>query len=447
MHLQRYLLTRIILVALLCLWVIGSYALYQSHQQTIKVSRQLAESLAKHLEAQLLLSQAGIGRASPFPDFDSWKQHTSIQPGACIVYAALDHDKSRSLCNGSKAMLKDWPIAFETFYRSFFQPGQSVERAVAPNSRHYGNVTVTPSAEQEVAEAWQFSCNLMSLSAITVLAVTLLVYLSIRRALQPTLTIVDGLEKLESGLLSYRLPTFELIEWQRIASAINQLATSQQQLRSERQRLIGKMLELQEQERRELAGELHDEFGQCLAAINAVTTSIKQSATVKCPTLLEDAERIGRITHHMQFSIRAMLRRLRPTEWDELGLAASLSSLLVFWNGHACGKTHYALTITDSVEEIKETQALFLFRAVQECLTNVAKHADATQVDISLAVTSNQVKLNVIDNGKAAALPFSPSPGMGLLGIRERAEALGGKLTLSIVEPHGLQVSLTLPTQ
>ena len=90
-------------------------------------------------------------------------------------------------------------------------------------------------------------------------------------------------------------------------------------------------------------------------------------------------------------------------------------------------------------------QALFLFRVVQECLTNVAKHADATQVDIRLAVTSNQAQLNVIDNGRATALPFDHSSGIGLLGIRERAEALGGKSHLSINEQHGLWVSLTLP--
>lgn len=444
MNLQRYLITRMMLVALLCLWAVGSYALYQSHRQTEQASRQMAESLAKHLVSQLLLSRAGIGQANPFPDFDSWKQHTTIPPGACIVYTASDNAKSRSLCNGGKSMPNAWPAAFEVIYRWIFQPGLTMERPVAPNGRLYGNVTVTPSVEMEIAEAWRQSRSLMSLSGITVFAVSLLVYLSIRRALQPAASIVDGLEKLESGLLSFRLPAFELNEWRRIAGAINRLADGQQQLLSERQKLIGNMLELQEQERRELAGALHDEFGQCLAAINAVAASIKQTAVAQCPTLLEDSERIARITQHMQLAIRTMLQRLRPPEWDELGLGASLTGLVAAWNGHAGGQTRYVLTMT-GLQDIQEPQALCLFRATQECLTNVAKHADATQVDISLTVASDQVLVTVTDNGIAAALPFANTAGIGLLGIRERAAALGGQLQLSIVEPHGLQVSLALP--
>ncbi|MGY6277428.1 ATP-binding protein [Methylomonas sp. MgM2] len=445
MQLQSYLLTRIILVVLLCLGMIGSYALDQSHRQAVQVSRQLAESLARHLESQLLLTQAGIGRANPFPDFDSWKQHASIQPGTCVVYTPVSQVTPRSLCNGDKSLSKDWPNAFAAVYRLLLEPGLPVEQTVAPNGRHYGRVTVSPSAEQEIAQAWRYSRSLMSLSGATVLAVSVLVYLVMRRALRPSLIIVDGLKKLEGGLLSFRLPAFELNEWQSIASAINQLAASQQQLLSERQRLIGKMLELQEQERRELAGELHDEFGQCLAAINAVAASIKQTAAEKCPGLLEDGERIGRITGHMQLAIRAMLQRLHPPEWHELGLAASLSGLVASWNGHAGAKTRYALTVSGNVQEIQETPALFIFRAVQECLTNVAKHAEATQVDIRLTVTSDRILVEVTDDGKAAALPFAGSAGIGLLGMRERAEALGGRAALSIQQPHGLRVSLTLP--
>ncbi len=286
MNLQLHLLSRIAAVALLCLLVIASYALYQSHRQAAQTTQQMAESLGKQLELQLLLINSGIGQANPFPDFELWKQ-TGGQPGVCIAYRATDNTVTRSLCNGTKPIDADWPAAFEKVYRLIFSPGLPKVRSIALNGRVYGALNITTSAELEIEEAWNKTLSLMALSTVTVLAVCLLVYLSISRALRPAKTIVAGLEDLESGHFAYRLPTFELKEWRRIASAINQLAASQQQLLEERQTLIVKLINLQEEERRYLASELHDEFGQCLAAINADATSIRQTAVQQCPGLID----------------------------------------------------------------------------------------------------------------------------------------------------------------
>ena len=145
---------------------------------------------------------------------------------------------------------------------------------------------MTPSAEMEIAQAWDNLCSLLGLSAMTVLAVCLLVYLSISRALRPAKIIVQDWRVWKKEH-DYRLPSFELIEWQCIATAINQLAASQQQLLAEHQKLAVQMIDVQEEERRYLARELHDEFGQCLAAINAVAASIAQTAEQQCPSLGE----------------------------------------------------------------------------------------------------------------------------------------------------------------
>ena len=304
---------------------------------------------------------------------------------------------------------------------------------------------MTPSAELEIADAWDKTLSLMALSTVTVSAICLLVYLSISRALKPAQTIVAGLEHLESGHLDFRLPPFELDEWHRIASAINQLATSQQQLLEERQKLAVKLIDLQEQERRYLARELHDEFGQCLAAINAVASSIKQTATLQCPDLMAEADHIGRITAHMLDGVRDLLGRLRPAEFDELGLAASLNSLVAGWNGRSSGKTRYHLSITGDCSPLPETLAVALFRITQECLTNIAKHAKASSVGISLTIDNEAAVLNIQDDGVARQLPFAGVAGIGLLGIRERVTALHGQLRLAIAEPHGLIVEARLP--
>ncbi|MDP1771646.1 MAG: histidine kinase [Methylobacter sp.] len=444
MNLQLHLLSRIAMVALLCLLVIASYSLYQSHRQAEQTTKQMADGLGKQLESQLSLIEAGIGHTNPFPDFELWKQ-TGNQPGVCVAYAAADSARSHSVCTGTKPIEADWPTGFETVYRWIFNPGWQAARSIVSRGRVYGSLTVTPSAELEITEAWNKIRSLMALSTITVSAVCLLVYLSISRALRPAQTIVAGLEDMETGHLAYRLPPFELNEWQRIAAAINQLAASQQQLLEERQKLVVKLINLQEEERRYLARELHDEFGQCLAAINAVATSIKQTAAQQCPGLIDEADHISRITSHMLDGVRDLLGRLRPAEFDELGLAASLNSLVAGWNGRGGGKTRYRLSINGDCVALPEAQAVTLFRIAQECLTNIAKHAAASSVSISLTISPEEAILAVEDDGVATELPFAEVAGIGLLGIRERVTALHGQLSLAIAEPHGLIVEVRLP--
>ncbi len=444
MNLQLHLLYRIAMVALLCLLVIASYSLYQSHRQAEQTTKQMADGLGKQLESQLMLTEAGIGHTNPFPDFELWKQ-TGSQPGLCVAYAASDSEMSHSVCTGTKPIEADWPAGFEAVYRRIFNPGWQAVRSIVSRGRIYGSLTVTPSAELEIAEAWNKIRNLMALSTVTVSAVCLLVYLSISRALRPAQIIVAGLEDLETGHLAYRLPPFELNEWQRIAVAINQLAASQQQLLEERQKLVVKLINLQEEERRFLARELHDEFGQCLAAINAVATAIKQTAAQQCPELIDEADHISRITAHMLDGVRDLLGRLRPAEFDELGLTASLNSLVAGWNSRGGGKTRYRLSIHGDCAALREAQAVTLFRIAQECLTNIAKHAAASSVSISLNISPEAAILTVEDDGIAAELPFADAAGIGLLGIRERVAALHGQLGLAIAKPHGLIVDVRLP--
>lgn len=443
MNLQLHLLSRIAAVALLCLLVIASYALYQSHRQAEQATKQMTESLGKQLESQLMLTNAGIGRINPFPDFEFWKQ-TGGLPGVCVAYAAADNTLSRSLCIGAKPTEADWPAGFETAYRWIFNPELKSMRPIAWHGAVYGSLTVTPSAEQEIAEAWNKTRSLMMLSTVTVSAVCLMVYLSISRALRPAQTIVSGLADMETGS-AYRLPVFELNEWRRIGLAINRLVDSQQQLLEERQTLAVKLINLQEQERRYLARELHDEFGQCLAAINAVASSIKHTAAQQCPDLVDEAEHISRITAHMLDSVRNLLGQLRPAEFDELGLPASLNSLVAGWNGRSGGKPRYRLNISGDCASLPEAQAVALFRIAQECLTNIAKHAAASKVSINLAITSEAAVLTIEDDGMATQLPFADTAGIGLLGIRERLTALHGRLNLALAAPRGLIVKAWLP--
>lgn len=444
MNLQFHLLSRITVAALMCLLFTATYVLYHSDRQARQATQNTAEALGKQLEIQLMRITAGVGQANRFPDFDLWKQ-TASAPGICVRFVATGNAAARSLCNGATPAGLNWPVGFETFYRRLFNPGFEITRPVVFNNRVYGSLTVTPNAEMEITHAWENIRSLLGLSAVTVLAVCLLVYLSINRALQPARIIVAGLESMEKGNLAYRLPPFELIEWQRTAAAINQLAASQQQLLAERQKLAVKLINLQEEERRFLARELHDEFGQCLAAVNAVAASIAHTAEQQCPVLVGEADHISRIAQHMMDNVRDLLRRLRPAELDELGLAAGLNSLVSGWNTRGGGKIRYQLNIAGDCALLPEPLTVTLFRVTQECLTNIAKHSAAANAKVTLKITAEEAALTVEDDGIAAELPFPDGPGIGLLGIRERVIALHGQLTLTTAQPHGLIVEAWLP--
>jgi signal transduction histidine kinase len=443
MKLQVHLLLRIIATALLCLLVTASLLLYRSDRQARLDAWHVVDNVGRQLELQLLKWGATLRLDNPFPDFGAW-QPDALGAGDCVVFDAEKGQQPRRFCNGVESATAAVPVLFEDIYRLFFIPGQTASRPVVFHKHRYGLLTAVPSGRRELAEAWTEINSLMTLSMLMVGTVCALVYWNVSRALAPSRLIVAGLEDMEHGNLSHRLPPFQLEEWRSIGEAINHLAAAQQQLLAERRDLAVKLMRLQEDERRDLARELHDEFGQCLAAINALTLSIAQGAQDRCPELALEAERIGEISQRLLDGIRRLLCRLRPAELDELGLEASLNSLIAAWRTTHRGQTTYALAITGNCALLPETLSTALFRSTQEALTNVAKHAGATRVSIELNVTGDDTRLRIADNGRATEVPGKY--GVGLLGMRERIGALQGRLELRLASPQGLVVDIRVPS-
>jgi two-component system sensor histidine kinase UhpB len=119
--------------------------------------------------------------------------------------------------------------------------------------------------------------------------------------------------------------------------------------------------------------------------------------------------------------------------------------LIAGWNARSRGSPRYRLAMAGDCSVLPESQAITLFRIVQECLTNIAKHSKAANAEVELAVSKGKVTLTIRDDGIATRLPFAEGSGIGLLGIRERIAALQGSLTLATAQPHGLIVTVGLP--
>ncbi len=404
----------------------------------------MLEAAGKYLEIQGLRVDANILPSHQFPDFDVWKQtHPSL--GVCLKYVSPNREYSHGLCQGEELGDKRWPAIFERCYRKLFNPGTELTRKLVFHGKNYGTLAVTPSADSELAKAWDSLTQLLGLSALTTLAVCVLVYYAIYLALRPGAFIVDSLHIMQADNAEYLLPPFKLMEWRQIGSAINQFVNTQKTLFAERQNLISKMMRVQEDERRYLARELHDELGQCLAAVKAICASLKQSAEADCPKLVPEIEQLAKVNKHTMETVRLLLTRLRPAELADLGLESCLRAMVAEWNRQQAGKNHCRLVIHGNCARLREPLPIVLYRIVQECLTNISKHSSATQSAVTLEATASLVSLVVQDNGNAAALPLAESKGMGLAGIRERVASLDGRMMLALGDTGGFIVKIALP--
>jgi signal transduction histidine kinase len=205
--------------------------------------------------------------------------------------------------------------------------------------------------------------------------------------------------------------------------------------------LSDRLVSAQEEERRRLARELHDELGQSLTAVNTylwlVERSVGDDATLR--------QRLGEARHVVSRtlgSMRELSQLLRPSVLDDLGLIPSLESdLAAFERRHGVRATLTAEGLPERLSPALETA---LYRITQEALTNVARHARATRVRVALATMRGELRLEIEDDG--VGLPRAAGPGrrgLGLVGIRERARAFGGALELD--DGPGTRLRVRLP--
>jgi two-component system sensor histidine kinase UhpB len=247
-------------------------------------------------------------------------------------------------------------------------------------------------------------------------------------------------------LLSIGLSWFAFRRTREARRELNQRIRAQSkiaELLNHNRDLSQRLILVQENERRALARELHDEFGQNCTAIRAEASYIMHSTVTN--DVSASAQRIAQAAETLANLVRDILRRLRPVNLDSLGIESALQELCESWEkqtGIACG-----LITCDIPVQLSDSTSITVFRIVQESLTNVKRHAEATQVRISLYQESGYEKLvlNIQDDGRGMLKPEGPHCGFGLLGMRERIAALHGSIAIFSEIGSGLQITVELP--
>ena len=307
-------------------------------------------------------------------------------------------------------------------------------------------IRADPSAE--ITEAWLETRNFLLLLLLFTALANLLIYIYLGRDLAPIEAILSGLERIERGDYRLRLPEFNSVEFSRISERFNHLAGVLLQNREENRRLTRRSLEIQEEERRRLAQELHDELGQSLSAITAIATSMEQSGSKTGQNVVESTRIIKTIADDMYGVARGMIRQLRPAVLDELGLVPAIQQLVDEWNS-AHADTFCHLEINADCSMPADVVKINIYRIIQESLTNAARHSSAKNVYISLdnsRKNSSDLVLEISDDGQGFD-PGKTRKGMGLSGIRERVDSMGGEFHLATEVNKGVKIAIILPVE
>jgi signal transduction histidine kinase len=445
---------RVVALAAFCFLAASAYIVFDSDRTARAKANTIAEIVAKDLELQKNQLHWVKTSLNPFPDL----QRIAIPlmaPGLCIAYRTRGGETLQRLCSGAQADEISAPALFSTLYRSIFDTGDEATHQVLFENRIEGMTAVTLDPASLIGQSWRETSRLLTVMAVTLAALCALVYAALARALRPAGLIVSGLKRLAANDLSARLPAFDLAELSAIRNVFNTLAETLQATLAERKELTKRLIAVQDEERTHLARELHDEFGQCLAAIGAVAASAGQTAQAECPALVLECQTIAKTTAHMMETLRGALVRLRPPDVEELGLVASLESLVAGWNNRSGGRTRFEFEVSGSFDSLPLLFGANLYRIAQEGITNAAKHAEAAWVGLHLrmheadATSADcgpaEIELTVADDGKAPGTGLASKPGLGLTGMRERIAALGGRLNVEPRCPAGLILQAVIP--
>jgi two-component system sensor histidine kinase UhpB len=310
-------------------------------------------------------------------------------------------------------------------------------------------LTIVSHPDDEMQEIWDGIVNQLTLSLILALVLFVATSLVVRRALTPLDALSRAMADIEAGNYQTRVAPDGAPELAALCARLNHLATTLDHALEDRRRLAERIVSLQDTERKEIARELHDEFGPYLFALRAHASAVSRLAghdAVDTKALSKHGGAILAQVDALQQFNRRVLERLRPVGLADFGLSKAIEVLIRLWR-----ESHPDIAIESRISlahtRLGESADLTVYRVVQEGLTNAFRHAGATTVSVSIesvtgASKRDAVLVRVHDNGHG----FDPNSnlGFGLTGMRERVWAMGGTLNIDS-DKGGVTVEALIP--
>jgi len=227
----------------------------------------------------------------------------------------------------------------------------------------------------------------------------------------------------------------------------SQLLEQSDRLQEQLRRLSRQILSAQEDERKKISRELHDVIAQTLTGINVRLATLKREAAINTKGLDRNIARTQRLVEHSVNIVHQFARELRPAVLDDLGLIPALHSFMKNFTARTGVRTR--LTAFAGVEQLDTAKRTVLYRVAQEAMTNVARHAKASRVEVSIQKLPDGICMRVKDDGRSfrveRVMHSRSRKHLGLLGMRERLEMIGGRLGIESVAGSGTAIEAKIP--
>jgi len=444
LRLQLHLILAVLIAAFSALLVV------QRVEDTRRSVREEVEA-ASIVASQVLTRVGWIYEQSGIPGMETFLRRLGHVRGNDI---SLFDDTGKLIYSSPRATYKSGRDAPAWFSKLVTPPTQANVIELSG-----GRIVLQADASRSVLDGWDDLVRVVGMAALGLLLANALAYVLAGRALRPLGQVVEGLRRIGAGDYSTRLPAFSGAEARSIGEAFNRMAqvvqesvdarrvAAEAQARLAQSRELTQIIQARiEQERAAIARELHDELGQQVTAIKSAGVSIAQRVRGQDPALEQAASLVVETASQIYGDVHRIIARMRPLPLDQLGLGEAVNDLMGDWRlQHP--SVEFSLDVQRLPPDLGDTLSTAAYRIVQEAVNNALRHAAATRIRIQMQVDGVDLLIRVTDNGRGLPLDWRRPGHYGVLGMRERAVALGGSLELQKPEGGGVAVQARVPLQ
>ena len=316
------------------------------------------------------------------------------------------------------------PIWFQNILDLYSKDLNPQEIPLLQYGETIGSVLITPNPIYEYDEIWQQFKNGLLIAAIFFVFVNIAINFLFEKIIAPIENLIKSFHNLEQGRYKKNNESFGISELDILRVKLNQLIGKLKKNDDKIHQLNQKLIGIQEQEKKEISRDLHDEIGQSLAAIQVQAAAIKTMQ--KSKNSLNQADSIIQTTKDLMGQTRNLIKRLSLTIIDDLGLEDSLIDLYSSWIKKSGYKNAHCRISLPNHKQFSNLLKETIFRLTQEALTNINKHARPKKIDISIQETKKSIHMEFINDG--IVRKTKKTNGIGLLGMAERVANLSGTM-------------------
>jgi two-component system sensor histidine kinase UhpB len=293
-----------------------------------------------------------------------------------------------------------------------------------------GNVMrLRPEPASDIAALWSAAIEAIGVFTVAAALGLALIYWVIGRALAPLDRLSHGLSAIGASGYRESIPEEGPRELHDLQRGFNAMAERLAEIDQRNRALEAQVLTIQDEERAEIARDLHDEIGPHLFAVALDADMIRRSLSQgDIGPILDQVQAIQRAVSYMQKQVRELIARLRPTRAAELGLEAAIGDLVTFWQARQPA-VKFKARLDGADAHVPEPLRDVIYRVVQESMANALRHSEVKQLTIDVALMSDGIRVSVANCGVARSTT-SELPGLGLASMRERVQAAGGTLNI-----------------